>query len=45
MKPRKDWITKAIMKFCSTKEKLYKLWKRNPNNTRNEKNIRNLRIS
>ena len=34
MKPRKDWITKAIMKSCSTKEKLYKLWKKDPNNTR-----------
>ena len=34
MKPRKDRITKAIMKSCSIKEKLYKLWKRDPNNTR-----------
>ena len=34
MKSRKDWITKAIMKSCSTKEKLCKLWKRDPNNTR-----------
>ena len=34
MKPRKDWITKAIMKSYSPKEKLYKLWKRYPNNTR-----------
>ena len=34
MKPRNDWITKAIMKSCSTKEKLYELWKRDPNNTR-----------
>ena len=34
MKPRKDWIIKAIMKSCSTKEKIYKLRKRDPNNTR-----------
>ena len=32
-RPRKNWITKAIMKSCNTKEKLYKLWKKDPNNT------------
>ena len=34
IKSWKDWVTKAIIKSCSTKEKLYKLWKRYPNNTR-----------
>ena len=33
MKRRNDWITKKIMKSCSTEEKLYKLWKKDPNNT------------
>ena len=36
MKSIKDWITKAIMKFCSTKEKLYKLWKKDPNSRKRE---------
>ena len=34
MKPRKGWITQAIIKSCFPKEKLYKLWKGEPNNTR-----------
>jgi hypothetical protein len=31
--PRKSWITKAIIKSCLTKERLYKQWKKDPNNT------------
>ena len=34
MKPRKDWVTKAIMISSKTKEKLYKIWKKDPNNNR-----------
>ena len=34
MKSRKDWVTKAIMISSKTKEKLYKIWKKNPNNNR-----------
>ena len=34
MKPRKNWINKAIMKSCATKEKLYELWKEDHNNNR-----------
>ena len=30
MKPRKDWVTKAIM----ISSKLYKIWKKDPNNNR-----------
>ena len=40
MKPRKDWITMAIMKSCNTKEKLYKIWKKDPNNTRKREEYR-----
>ena len=29
---RKDWITKAIIKSCNTKEVLYKRFKNNPDN-------------
>ena len=32
IKPRKDWVTKAIMISSKTKEKLYKIWKKDPNN-------------
>ena len=32
LKPRKEWITKAIMISCKTKEKLYNTWKREPEN-------------
>ena len=34
MKPRKDWLTKAIMISSKTKEKLYRIWKKDPNNNR-----------
>ena len=34
MKPWKDWVTKAIMISTKTKEKLYKIWKKDPNNNR-----------
>lgn len=32
MKPRKSWITKALLISCKTKEKLYNIWKKDPNN-------------
>ena len=32
LKPRKEWITKAIIVSCKTKEKLYNTWKREPDN-------------
>ena len=32
LKPRKEWITKAIMVSCKTKEKLYNTWNREPDN-------------
>ena len=41
MRPRKNWITKPIMKFCTTKEKLYKLWKEDPYNNRKEEECKN----
>ena len=44
MKPRKDWITKAIIKSCCTKEKRYKLWKRDPNNTRKREEYKKFTI-
>lgn len=31
-KPRKNWITKGIIVSCQTKEKLYNIWKKDPNN-------------
>ena len=34
MKPRKDWVTKAIMLSSKTKKKLYKIWKKDLNNNR-----------
>ena len=34
MKTRKDCVTKAIMISSKTKEKLYKIWKKVPNNNR-----------
>ena len=34
MKPRKDWVTKAIMISSKSKEKLHKIWKKGPNNNR-----------
>ena len=30
--PRKKWITKAILVSCKTKENLYNIWKKCPNN-------------
>ena len=27
---RKNWITRAILKSCETKEHLYKAWRKNP---------------
>ena len=39
MKPRKDWLTKAIMISTKTKEKLYKIWKKDPNNNRKKRRI------
>ena len=34
MNPRKDWVTKAIMISIKTKETLYKIWKKDPNNNK-----------
>ena len=34
MKPRKDWVTKAIMISSKIKEKLYKISKKDPNSNR-----------
>ena len=31
LKPRKDWVTKAIMISSKTKENLYEMWKKDPN--------------
>ena len=45
MNSRKDWVTKAIMISSKTKEKLYKILKKDPNNNKKEMNIRNLRTS
>ena len=45
MNPRKDWVTKAIMISSKTKEKIYKIWKKDPNNNKEGMNIRNLRTS
>ena len=41
MKPRKDWVTKAIMISSKTKEKLYKLWKKDPYNNRKREEYKN----
>ena len=43
MNPRKYWVTMAIIISSKTKEKLYKIWKKDPNNNKKEMNIRNLR--
>ena len=32
MKPREDWVTKPIIISSKTKEKLYIIWKKDPNN-------------
>ena len=34
MKPRKNWVTKPTMISSKPKEKLYKIWKKDPNNNR-----------
>ena len=41
MRPRKKWITKLIIKSCVTKEKLYKLWKKDPYNNRRREEYKN----
>ena len=41
MRPRKNWITRAIMKSCTTKDKLYKLWKKDPYNNRKREEYKN----
>ena len=41
MRPRKNRITRAIMKSCTTKEKLYKLWKKGPYNNRKREEYKN----
>ena len=41
MKPRKKCITKAIITSCKNKEKLYKIWKKDPNNTVKKENYKN----
>lgn len=40
-KPRKPWITKGIINSFKTKENLYKIWKRNPNNEVLKKDFKN----
>lgn len=40
-KPRSNWITKAIIKSCNTKDKLYKNWKHDVNNKKLEKIYKN----
>lgn len=30
--PRKNWMTTCLVNSCNTKEKLYKLWRKNPDN-------------
>ena len=42
--PRKNWITSAIIKSCVTKEKLYKLLKKDPNNTKKRDNSRKFNL-
>ena len=41
MRARKNWITRTIMKSCTTKEKLYKLWKKDPYNNRKREEYKN----
>ena len=41
MKPRKNWITKAIIASCKNKEQLYKIWKKDLNNTVKKENYKN----
>ena len=42
--PRKNWITSAIIESCVTKEKLYELWKKDPNNTKKRENYRKFNL-
>ena len=39
MKRRKDWVTNAIILSSKTKEKLYKIWKKDPNNNKKKRRI------
>ena len=41
MKSRKNWIKKAIITSCKNKEKLYKIWMKDPNNTVKKENYKN----
>ena len=41
MRPTKNWITKAIMKSCTTKEKRYKIWNKDPYNNRKREEYKN----
>ena len=41
MRPRKNWITRTIMKCCTIKEKLYKLWKKDRYNNRKTEEYKN----
>ena len=45
IRPRKNQITRAIMKSCTAKEKLYKLWKEDPYNNRKRKDYKNFKKS
>lgn len=38
--PRKNWITIGITTSCRTKEKLYKIWKNDPNNEEKKENYK-----
>ena len=42
--PRKNWITTAIIKSCVTKEKLYKLWRKDTNNPKKRENYRKFNL-
>ena len=41
MKPRKNWVTRGIMESCTAKEKLNKLWKKDPYNNRKREEYKN----
>ena len=40
-KPRKAWITKGIINSCKTKDTLYNLWKKDPNNENLKNDFKN----
>ena len=42
--PRKNWITSAIIKSCVTKENLYKLSNKYPNNNKKRENYRKFNL-